>query len=681
MPKESKSDTDITFEQHQPEAKPDNDADAKIWDKLKNIDSVTDTEYQKFIPQWKKWERIYLGDQWGTTEAELKQYSIDYNTDGNPIYTIAITEDLTRKDIPKRTCNIIYPNIQTELAIINKMNPTPMVYSTKMEQRDRVHRLNVFLSAVYGRRTPKEFIKAIEEVGVLGQGFLAIKIREREGHKIPFFIRMEKNSVVRADPNAEEWEDVRWVIYTVRMYAYEIKKRYPEYEVSAANMYKVEELKEYFVKDENGFWAQYVTAKGKILKKIEGKDGYPVCLFQAFRSYRSQKNWMGISTVRLTMEEQIMINKRQSQFDWHMSMITDPPTEVDSSAIDPADVTRLPIKPGEFYRRKQGMGQIFTPVMYDRVNDQSFFNSIEDSKQSVRDTTAIQRSAMGQNETGVYTGKHALSLKESINTRMNLKEFWYKDSLELMCRKLLVLAKENLTGEKDYYEAWDADEMQIIQIPYSDFEGMENINVNVVTSDASMLEPTERLGKLIEMSQYMPVEPNLFYDTVENIYPGFFPDWFADQAQENIMATKEAKKLQLALQIAQMEMQQQQIQMQTKQMNQPQMEQPQGGMPPQPGPEMGAGQAPQLAPTVPEPQMGEAPPSGGSPSLEEVISNTSQYIAQSENIPVEEAQAKVVQAIEIIKQKFPGALDEVIIQEFIKAIVPQAQEVAQDVQG
>lgn len=658
------------------------DREKKILQKLQDIEIATDVEFDKKKKNWDKYERFMYGNQWAVNTKD----TTEYNMSGDPIYTINIANDLDRGDMPKRTENYVFPLLQTELALINELNPTVRVVSNNYESRDRVTRLNLFLDTVFGTKVRPQYARGGLDAEVLGQGFLKINIAKTKPGEIPFSCIAERAKNIKFDPLADSWEDVRWVIFTVNKYCYEVKNKYPSFK-SGKKPYEVLTLKEFWLK-ENDRWNQYVVYSGSLLKIGEGKNSYPVNVFELFRLYMAPEGAWGISEVSLMMEDQIIINKRASQMDFHTSMLVDPPLEFYGKGLVSGEEKKLPLKAGEIYTAQIPNVDVLKPIKYQPVDPGVFLSAIQSSLSHAQLTLGIQNAVLGQNETGTYGAAHFQKEKDSVMTRVKQKSSQLKHALKSLGYKSLILAKEYLKGGA-YFDVWDEYNKKYQRLTVKDFENAEVDVVTVETVDAATLDPLTRIEKMIELKQYAPQFPDDYlYLSIETIQPGFFPKSFMNQLNDKIAFETKAKQVQmdaqlkqLVLQNQQLDMQLKQIAMQEQQMNQQQLvAQQQAAMqsqmvpqeqtiPPQTVQAAPEGAAPIPSPTPSEPSgesVMQAPQ--GQINWDELVQSSSQTIAKLRGIPIEQAQVAVMQVLEQINQQMPDATDMEKVAEYVKRL-------------
>jgi hypothetical protein len=518
---------------------------------------------------------------------------------------------------------------------------------------------------------------------VLGQGILKLNVNKVEPGQIPISCVAERAKNVKYDPLADTWEDVRWVIFTLNKYCYEITAKYPKFK-TAKLPYQVETLKEFWVKKE-GRWNQYVVYSGRLLKISEGKNSYPVNIFEIFRLYMAPEGAGGISEVSLITEDQIIINKRASQQDFHTSMLVDPPLEFYGKGLAPGEEKKLPLKAGEIYTSTQPNINALRPIVYQPVNPTLFSSAIAGSLQHAQLTLGIQNSVLGQNEQGTYTGTHFQKEKDSVMTRVKMKSFFLKVALKSLGYKALLLAKEYLKGG-GFFEIWDEYDLQFVKLTYEDFENAEVDNVVVETIDAASLDPLTRIEKLVQIKQYSPAFPDEYlYTCIESIQPGFFDKKFIKALEDKIAFDEKLRKVQMESQLkelmlknATMDMQLQQLQAQQAQAQQQQAMAQQMPAQPEMPPELPP-EAQNVAPSVedapipsPPPQepTGEAiaQPAQGAINWEELVQSSAQTISQLKGISPEEAQAIVVGILDEINQTMPEATDEEKMVEYVSKL-------------
>jgi hypothetical protein len=668
----------------------ENDREKDILQRLIKIEAATEEKHKRVSSNWDRFEQMIYGNQWAT---EIRG-STEYNAEGLPVYTININNENTRDDMPKRTRNYIFPLIESELALFNSLAPIPRCTTFNFDNKDLMYKRNLYLNSVFGNKTPKEYLKAAKDAAVYGEGFLKLRIDgtvDVENGEIPFSVISERTRDIKADPLADNWEDVRWVIFEVNRYNYEVKAKYKKYK-SNADDYEVVKLKEFWVRDGNR-WNQYILCGGRLLKIAEGKQSYPVNPFNVFRYYLRDKGWHGISEVALLMEEQVIINKRTSQMDWYVSMLTDTPTEVAVSNLAEGESRKLPLRPGQHFTVRSAIHPTFRPVQQAVVNPSLFIATTDEAKAQMETSIGVQKTAMGENAQGVYTGAHYQRIQDSVYARIKLKEFWIKEALKGLAIKSLILAKE-WTKEGRFFRVYDDSTSQFIELDHSVFADVGERDVIVETADAAVMDPGERIEKLIEMKQYVPnMDDRFFMRSIECVRPKFFDPRQMDQINQSLMFEEKAKGLQmeaqlkqliltntqLDLQLKQLQAQEQQMQMgqQTAMAGQPQETQPesagapavpeQAGTPPAsiPSPEAGETQPP-VSEEAPPPEFDMG--GDGTIDWQEVIQSAATTLSQMTGMPVEDAVQMVQQILMQIKQDMPGSPDTAIAAEFVKRL-------------
>jgi hypothetical protein len=217
----------------------------------------------------------------------------------------------------------------------------------------------------------------------------------------------------------------------------------------------------------------------------------------------------------------------------------------------------------------------------------------------------------------------------------------------------------------------------------------------VETADAAIMEPSERIEKLIEMKQYVPnMDDRYFMRSIECVRPKFFDPKQMEMINTSIMFEEKAKALQMEMQLKQLILQNTQLDMQLQQIQQ-QMGQPgqeagqpqstQPSAPETPPQSMMAGQPPASIPSesgggptgpppIPNPEAGtpqSAPPveleqGDGTINWEEVVQTSASTISKIQGIPPQQAMEMVKMVVSQIRQDMPGSPDTAIASEFVK---------------
>lgn len=491
-------------------------ADGEIVQRCLQRFAISRAADDQFRSHWELYENFWLGCQYAE-DPKAKQYN--YNSDGKRIMVRQMDEAM-RDDMPKRTQNKIFPMVQSQQAILAELNPTITSVPYSDKQSEKARRQNLFNKQVFNKDSISEYLRSNLDAILLDRGFMKVGIKPldpvKDKGKIPFYIRSDSAKTIWADPNADRWEDVRWVIHEIKRYAYEVKERYPKFDFSGGTT-EIVSYHEYFIMESEGVWNQYVIYGATLLSKK--KIPYPCNLYECFTLYQRVKGWNGISEVGNWIEYQKVINKRASQLDWHIGMMIDPPTAVTVGLIDADQAAKLPLRPGVSLTVKQG-GAV-SPIQTDNIGEATFFNTISQAENSMEDIAGVPKSVQGRNEQGVYSAKHFSAIQEAAYVRIRLKEFHLKKALESLAKKIYKLAEEYL-GDDGYFEVYDTDADAKIKLTKKDFD-ISDMSVQLETTEANLIDPSNRLTKMIELMQYTGDKWDVreFFRAIENTYHGF----------------------------------------------------------------------------------------------------------------------------------------------------------------
>lgn len=528
---------------------------SKIVDRLLRMEKISEQKETEIKNNWKEYENFFIGAQWGKS-SEKRSYG--YNSYGEKIIMRYYDDLGDEDDIPKRTQNEIFLQVQTELSLHLKQNyyvvSLPVAKTDKAEAKSK--KQNLFFAQVLGRDFAQKFMPVVQDVLVYGDGFFKVvrKLTTNKKTDVPFSVVRIPPQEISADPHAREFENIKWIIHKYKKYAMELKEVYEKLKALDVDDFTIIELKEFWVKQDNETWKRYVLYKNTILNENEEVE-YPSHPFVHFKHYNRPHTWWGISETELWIEHQRQINKRLSQYDMYLNMLINPPIEVNTMAISPTEMENFPLKAFQHYAVKQP-GAI-RPIMINAIAEGQFFNSIENAKNYIRRIGGVSPILEGSNEQGVYSAKHFGMLFESAINRMKLKESFYRLSFATLGKTLLEWGKEYL-GKTGKFLVYDAETDKEIVILPEDLD-YKDIAINLQTSDANLLNPQERLNFLVQMKQYAPeLDTFQIILDVERMFPTFFDDNF-------IAFVKNMQKLQRSLAIASAELQLKQLQMQAQQ--------------------------------------------------------------------------------------------------------------------
>jgi hypothetical protein len=534
---------------------------AKLESKLSKWRAILDTKKNEIMGNWEKYENFYLGSHWNNTSA--KAAHSEYNSNGTLIVVREFDNDM-KSSMPKRTINKIFPMIQTELAILSNLNPTIQTFPMNKKYSETARKLNLFNRHVFGDGFTNVYDKTCFFALQFGHGFFKIAIKKVDDRQVPFKIIYVDPKDIQADPNANEWSEVKCVVRKVKQYAYELKQKYI-IDLQDVDDLKVVEIEEQCIK-ESGMWKLYYIYNGKILD-VKNKDeetgdtefiekDYPVNLYELFKFYGRNKGWWGISEISNVLEYQIQINKRASQHDYHLNYLIDPAVNVTGGAIDPTELAKLPLEAGQYYQSK-GNGSI-SPIIVSAVNDGQFFNSIQSSVSNLEEMSGVTKSAQGVNEKGVYSAKHFKAIQDSTMSRFKLKEKSLKDSLKNVAEKVYILARDYL-GQSGTFEIFDYENDTMTTLTADDFD-LDRMRIDIEVVGANLLDPTSRLERLIEFKQYAPDIPSAeLIISADEQYKGLFNADHVKSLKTQSVKQREIAELNLEMQKAQLEAQINQI--------------------------------------------------------------------------------------------------------------------------
>lgn len=587
--------------------------------KLEFLQQKANEQYYNYARSWDLYERYYYGDQWDVEKTRGTQVGF-YN--GEKVWLINKFKNTNyHKKLPKRTINNIFPIVQTQVSVYSETSPSIRWTPNSLEDEqlnEQARKLNLFYEQIFNQKARFEMEKMRRDTALFGHGFLMIQFNDEAGN-IPFSITKENTKKIIADPEASEWDEVRWVIREFKKYVYEIKKEF-KVETTTYDDLSVLDLIEYWVRQDILYddgdmnkWERIVMVKdGEILHRVGREESgdadeeptdysYPVCPIQLFRAYITQGGWWGMSDVQLLIEPQDMINKRASQEDFTMSLKAFPPVEVDqNSMIDSQQFgdDSLVIYPGQVYPKRNGFnGNAITPIETQNVDVTSYYASIEQAKLTMQSLSGVQDTMQGRNVKGVYHASHWGEINDAALVRIKSKEKVLKYYLEELAWKILHWAKAHLEDGGEY-EVYDPKQGKLITLTAEDFE-IQKLMMYVDTIDANHYNVSQRMKALQEMKQYAPeIDYKEIVLTSDTIMPGLYNRDYIEHLKGMVGLQQDLERKQLELQIMQTEgeierlknpqpeqSQTGQSQTEQSQTGQPQAEQSQTGQPAQSNPQ------------------------------------------------------------------------------------------------
>lgn len=478
-------------------------------DKIKRFKQtflLSKKEYDRYSQNWTRYEALYLGAKENIVPKDIQET----DSNGTPIIIYRNTVSDRKEEMPDRVQNNLFGQIQSELALYSRTEPTVRVVPKSLSAREKARRLNLFNDHVFLEKLPQEMTFMQANVLMFGHGFLQTFIKKNIGdHKIPFSIMWESSRNIMFDPNADRWEDVKWVIKKIKKYYYEVVAKYPDLKNYAKNHedFDIIEYHEYWEKNfEDGKWERSVIYNQEYELKTDKQTDeidyrYPDVPIELFKIYRREKGCAGISQVQLQYDAQSTINKRASMLDYKISYDIDPAVEINETLVDEEALSNFQnLYPGKKIPVKQN-GAV-KPLSLQLINNSELYSSIQVLDDNMRTISGVQPVLEGTNEKGAYSFKQFNAIRESANVRIDMKLEWYNKSIINLAKKIYQYAQDYL-GDTDYFEVYDYEKEEMLHLAKDDFN-LDDLNIVVEVQDANLLHPGERLKTLLEMSQYLP---------------------------------------------------------------------------------------------------------------------------------------------------------------------------------
>ena len=173
--------------------------------KINDLIATAKSTYKKYSADWDTHKAYYDGKQWSTTSYS-KGDLVD--NDGNLLWDISSSKSILRNpQLPRRTRNIIFPTIETEVGLLTDLNPTvraiPMIPDENT--KDATIKFDLFFKQIFNKTFQREYNKVCRDVCIYGMGYMHIYFSPTATakHEIPFKLRREKPRLIQGEGIAE----------------------------------------------------------------------------------------------------------------------------------------------------------------------------------------------------------------------------------------------------------------------------------------------------------------------------------------------------------------------------------------------------------------------------------------------------------------------------------------------
>lgn len=493
--------------------------DSKIIAEFQYLKNKSEQSFEKKVAyNAQLFEDFYLGDQWNMQKDGSSKTPKVYNGAGEEVWWFAPPP--LPDDVQKRTINKIFPKIETQTAIFMELEPTVHVRTRSLNQKyqEKAHKLNLLLDYIF-LQSRAEHMRMLKSVQIYGHCPIVITQCKKDNQNPNFKFKVDPFRNVIGDMEADNWDDVQWVIRSITKYRYELVKLYdisavdPDIETDAKKQierdYQLITLYEYWRKNENDeSWDKFIIYKDKIVKravKSQESDNSPVLPIEVFRLYSPPKGWWGISEVQNMWEQQKTINKRASAQQHHLDMKVFPAMAFESDASNPNDI-RDPnrfIRPDARLPMSNGMMPVVPIESGPLISMTEFQVSMDASESDMENISGVQKGIQGTRDKGVYSGALYQQIRESNLERIKGKEAMLRLSYEALAKKLLIMMEAYLGGSGEYI-VYDPINDKDVKITGKDFKDIDKFDFMFETVDANLMSPSERLQQLINLKQYAP---------------------------------------------------------------------------------------------------------------------------------------------------------------------------------
>jgi len=595
-------------------------------EKIEKYIGIAKKTYDKYSCDWNLHLDYYNGKQWKAASYD-KGDLVD--NDGNLLWDLRDTNYNKNPALPKRTRNIIWTTLETEVGLLTELNPTvraiPMISDDNT--RDATLKLDLFFKEIFNKNFRKEYNKLLRDVCIYGLGYFHIHFDSKAtaNNKVPFSLRREKPRNIKAEGQAEDWSGVRWAVRDFKMMQYEVKAKFPKWEGESNT--EVITLTEIWVRknvlDSSATgWVKAIVYDNEVLQEID----MPINPIECFRMYPGD-GWWGISEIKNIKEEQDIINKRLSQEEFYINMKVFPPVTVDKEVdLEPG---KLPYYPGKGFKSTRTGQPSIIPMHVEDMPMSDFMQSQASAEQAIENITGISKAAQGRNEKGVYTGKHFQAVMDSVLTRVKNKDKLLSSSIENLARKIIKWAIEDIK-DSGSYKVYDPINHKDLELTVEDFKAIRDFDLVIETTDANLLTAGERVEMLKGLSQY-GLDPQMVGVAISEQIPGLLPQEYIEVLKENITMKQELESARLRAETSKQQLEQEKVGDELDNINNP---------PEQPMPQQGVPQ-----PGMQEQPMPEQQPSDEDETFRQLIEQITQQLIQT-GISPEEANAKVQQAVQ-----------------------------------